>query len=94
MSAFAILLHDDEPESNARLIERLEDQYPGGKRFKFSDGIYIVTGPRLVSDVSEGLGMVGPDADAYGVVLRLNGSFSGRSSVRLWDWLKAADQTP
>ena len=40
----------------------LRTQYPGGKRFKFSDGIYIVTGPRLVSDVSEGLGMVGPDA--------------------------------
>ena len=93
VSAFAVLLHDDETESKEELTRRIEEAYPGDKHFKFSDGVYIVTGPRLVDDVAKTLGLH-DEADRFGVVLRLNGSFSGRSWTNLWDWLRAADQTP
>lgn len=88
MSAFAIILHDE--ESSPRLRKLIEEGYPGSEHFKFPDSVYFVTGPRLVTEVTASLGF-DDDADLYAARLRLNGSFSGRSWIRLWDWLKAAE---
>ncbi len=57
MSAFAVLLHEDETDSNARLRELIEEKYPGSGHFKFSDFAYLVTGPRLVDEAGEGSGI-------------------------------------
>ena len=92
MSAFAIILHEDEPEANEKVRNRIEEVYPDSKHFAFSPLAYLVTGPRLVDDVINDLGLHDDDDIVYGAVLRLNGSFSGRSWERLWDWLRAADQ--
>ena len=91
MSAFAVILHDNEPEANELLRERIKQQFPGDQHFQFSDNVYLVTGERLVDKVTAKLGFDGGD-DVFGAVLRLNGSFSGRSWTRLWDWLKAAEE--
>ena len=91
MSAFAVILHEDEPESSAKIRAHIEEHYPGSNHYKFSDFVYFVTGPRLVSDVLDTLGF-DDDDDLYGAVLRLNGSFSGRSWTKLWDWMKAAEE--
>lgn len=92
MSAFAIILHEDEPESNDKVRARIAEKYPGSEHFEFSPFTYLVTGPRLVSEVVDTLGLQDDDEVVYGAVLRLNGSFSGRSWTKLWDWLRAADQ--
>ena len=44
-----------------------------------------------MSDVLDRLGLDDND-DLYAAVLSLNGSYSGRSWVKLWDWMKTADQ--
>lgn len=90
MSAFAVILHDDEPEANEKIRKRIEDEFPDADRFEFSEYVYFVTGVRLVDEVKNRLGL-GND-DMFGVVLRLNGSFGGRSWPRLWDWFKAAEE--
>ena len=92
MSAFAVILHEDELESSVKLRERIEEHYPGSEHYKFSDHVYLVTGPRLTTDVTEALGF-NQDDDLYAAVLSLNGSFSGRSWVKLWEWLKSAERT-
>ena len=92
MSAFVIMLHDDDT-SNDELRSSIEKTYPGSSHYKFSDFVYLVTGPRLVSDITHDLGF---DDDGneklYAAILRLNGSYSGRSWIKLWDWLQAAEQ--
>ena len=91
MSAFVVMLHEDEPDAAVVLRERIEEQFPGSEHFKFSDHIYLVTGVRLVSDVLQKLGL-DDDVNLYAAVLSLNGSYSGRSWSRLWDWMKTTDQ--
>ena len=89
MSAFVIFLHEDEPETNAKLRGRIEDRYPGAGHYKVSEHVYLVTGQRLVSDVGETLGLSDED-ELYAAILRLNDSFCGRSHTKLWGWLRAA----
>ena len=91
MSAFVVVLHDDEPKASATLRDRIKEKYPDGEHYRLSEYTYLVTGPRLVSDVVESLG-VNEDEDLYAAILRLNGSFSGRSWANLWDWLRAAEE--
>ena len=93
MSAFVVLLHDDETaEADNDLIrEQLRSNYEEADLFEFSDSVFFVTGPRLVDDVATGLGLMDDEQPRRGVVVSLNGSHSGRSWKRLWDWLRAAD---
>ena len=91
MGTFAVLLHEDESESNATIRERIEKNYPQGHHFKFAENLYLVTGPRLANEVVQALGMV-EDVHLAAVVLRLNGSFTGRSWTSFWDWMRAANE--
>lgn len=91
MSTFVILLHDDEPDPSAKLRVDIEHCFAGSKHYKFSDSAYLVTGARSASDVSRAMGF--DDAPSlHAAVLELTGSFSGRSWMNLWEWLKAADK--
>ncbi|MDE0116080.1 MAG: hypothetical protein OXT07_05630 [bacterium] len=91
MSAFAVFLHQDEPEASNKVRKHIEENFPGSNHYKFSEYVYLVTGPRLVNEVSGALGL-DDDDDLYAAVLSLNGSFGGRSWVAMWDWLKAAEK--
>ena len=44
-----------------------------------------------MTDVMEALEM-DDDESLYAAILRLNGSYSGRSWTKLWDWMKAAEE--
>lgn len=93
MSGFVILLHTDEQkESNDEIRKRIKAEYPGSEHFEFSEFTYLVTGPRLTSDVREALG-INEENSLSAAILRLNGSYSGRSWVRLWEWMRAAEAT-
>lgn len=91
MGAYVVMLHEEGPDASVTLRERIEKRFPGSERYKFSDHVYLVTGPLLVSEVLEKLG-IDDDEDLYAAVLPLKGSYSGRSWVELWDWMKATDQ--
>lgn len=92
MSAFVILLHENEPLSNDKLRASIEEKFPGSEHFRFSENAYLVTGVSLTSDVTERIGMEESD-ELYAAVLRLNGSYTGNSWARFWDWLGAAEKT-
>lgn len=91
MGTFAILLHHDEPDANATLVERIEEKYPEDQHYRFGDTVYIVTGPRLAEDVVKTLGLA-DDTELAAVILRLNGSYTGRSWTSFWDWMRAASE--
>lgn len=91
MSAFAVFLHEEHELSNDLLRERIVDNFPDDQHFQFSDNVYLVTGVNLVEQVTKLLGF-DDDEDLAGAVLRLNGSFGGRSWNVLWDWLRAAEE--
>ena len=92
MSAFVVLLHDDEGESTDRLRSKIKEKFPGSEHFEFSEHTYLVTGPRLVTDVLDTLGL-DDDETLYAAVLRLNGSYSGRSWLKLWDWMQSTEDS-
>ena len=91
MSAFVVLLHDDKPELSAKLRAGIENRFAGSRHHKFSDDVYLVTGARSASDVFSALGL-DDDRGIHAAVLALSGSFSGRSWMNLWEWLRAADR--
>ena len=92
MSAFVVLLHQDHPESSEKLRARIEEQFPKPASYKFAENVYMVTGPKLVDSVTEKLGL-NEDDELYAAVLRLNGSYSGRSWRALWDWFTATEES-
>ena len=91
MGTFAVLLHDDEPEANERVRERIEEKFPEDQHYRFGDTVYIISGPRLADEVVKALGLA-DDTDLAAVVLRLNGSYTGRSWTSFWDWMRAANE--
>lgn len=91
MIAFVVLLHPDEPDSVKELKAAIDEQFPGKQHFKFSKHAYLITGADFTSDITEKIGMDSSD-ELYGAVFRLNGSYSGNSWVKLWEWLKAAEE--
>ena len=93
MSAFVVILHDDEPDANKVLRERIKEGFPGDQHYEFSDTVHLITGVRLIEQIASKLGFEDEDDDeALGVVLRLNGSYQGRSYSKLWDWMRAANE--
>ena len=91
MSAFVVLLHDDEPESNAKLRAGIEERFAGWMHYKFSDHAYLVTGVSSMSDVSSALGF-DDDESLHAAVLQLSCSFGGRSWMNLWEWVRMAEK--
>lgn len=90
MSAFAILLHDD--PTAAEIRAKIKDTYPDPDRYEFSEHVYLITGPKLATEITAALGLDdNPELNA--AILRLNGSYSGRSWLKLWDWMQAAAST-
>ena len=95
MSAFLVLLHDEDEDENKNSFvrESITTKYPDDAHVEFSDHAFFVVGPRLVEDLANDIGLLDDEPPRRGVVLRLNGSHSGRSWRRLWDWLREADAT-
>ncbi len=87
MATFAIILR----APNDAVEQRLAENYPDLDQIKFSPTTYLLTGDLLVADICDTLGMgAGEDADAAGIVLRLNGTYYGRARQEVWDWLARA----
>lgn len=90
MGTFAVLLHEQEEESSARIRKRLVDAFAKSDYFEFSEHVYLVTGAPLTTDVADKLEIT-EDEQAFAAILSLNGSYSGRSWSKLWEFLRQAD---
>ena len=70
MGAFAVLLHEDEPEASKALRSRIKEVFPDSEHYEFSEYVYLVSGPRLTTEVKEKLGL-DDDENLYAAILRL-----------------------
>ena len=89
MFVHAILLTDDSDE----VVARIKKHYP--KCFEVNEGCYLVRCDDLTQDVAIAVGIKGDDRaeDAGGVVVKLNGAYSGFASRSLWEWLDIGEIT-
>lgn len=89
MSMFAVILN----EPNETVVSRIEETYPEPNHLQISPTAFLVSGDLLVEDVTSRLGFSGDAAveGAVGVVLRLNGTYGGRTYRTVWDWLARAE---
>ena len=80
-----------ESDEGCRMERRLEKHY--AKRYhKISDTAYLVEDNSLAKDVAAAVGIKGENRDTSGVVLGLNGFYSGFASKSLWEWLAQHEQ--
>ena len=89
MSTFAVILN----EPNDEVVARLKEAYPEPDHLELNSNVYLLSGDLLIENVIERLGFKGENAidDAVGIVLRLNGTYSGRNYRSVWDWLACAE---
>ena len=90
MSTFAVILN----EPNDEVVARLKEAYPEPDHLELNRTVYLLAGDLLIENVIERLGFKGEHAidDAVGIVLRLNGTYSGRNYRSVWDWLARAEE--
>lgn len=83
MFVHAILLTDH----NDEVVSRIKEKYP--KCYSVNEGCFLVRCDDLTQDVAVAVGIKGEDQveNAGGVVLKLNGAYSGFASRALWEWL-------
>ena len=90
MSTFAVILN----EPNDEVVARLKEAYPEPDHLELNSNVYLLSGNLLIENVIQRLGFKGENAidDAVGIVLRLNGTYSGRNYRSVWDWLARAEE--
>ena len=88
MFIHAILLTDDSDD----VVARIKKHYP--KSFEVNEGCYLVRCDDLTEEVAIAVGIKGDDRaeDAGGVVLKLNGAYSGFAPGSLWEWLSIGEE--
>ena len=88
---FVVMLHESEPEANEKLRARIEERFPSPQSYKFSDHVYLLAGPKLIEQVDDALGLR-DDHELSAAILRLRGSYGGRSWRNMWDWFQAMEE--
>ena len=91
MGTYAVYLKAETPESINRAVDLLEENYSERQRYRVAEDFFLISGPYMSGEITKAL-VLDEDPDLNLVVLRLNGSFSGRSWPSLWEWLKSADR--
>lgn len=76
--------------SEAKIQERIEEEYPDQNHFKISDICFLVSSYELSQSVAQRIGLKGENRveDSLGVVFRLNGAYSGYHYKSVWEWIK------
>lgn len=89
MSVFAVLLQD--PTAAEKLGNLIEQTYPEPDHININDMAWLISGDLLINDIADNLHLRAPDEDegeySIGIVLRLNGTYTGLSYSPTWDWL-------
>ena len=66
------------------VAERLSDMRP----LEIGEATHLVQSDSLTEDIAVKAGIKGPDRDLKGIVLRLEGAYSGFHNERVWEWLR------
>ena len=82
MTQHAIILDQE----NSEIAKRIEEGYPGS--YRINSTCFLVRTDDLTAKVAANVGIKGDKQiqDAVGVVLKLNGAYSGFASSSIWEW--------
>ena len=89
MRVYAVLLNEPAPD----IKEQIEKQYTKPNHYKINDTAFFIQTNKLADDVAQDIGLKGENQGerVFGVVIKLNSSYSGFNLPALWDWLKVAE---
>lgn len=77
-----------------KVARQIEERYPG--YYPLVPGqIYLVSSPDVAAVINGKIGLntqkaKDPDALATGMVVKMNGSYSGYASTAIWEWMNEA----
>lgn len=71
-------------EPSPLVAERLSDMHP----IEIGPTTHLVQSDSLTEDIAMKAGIKGPDRDIKGIVLRLEGAYSGFHNERVWEWMR------
>lgn len=89
-SVFGIVLDEPTPESKSRI----ETAYPDNT-YTHTDSFILVETDHVARKVRETIGLGSEDENGKifkGVVFKLSRSYSGYTSMSLWDWMKGTEE--
>ena len=87
MAQYAIILRGRESE-NTEVAQRIKEKYP--ECYPMSEEVYLVQAAEPASQIAVAVGLKGDERvdDVAGLVLKLNGAYSGYDETSLWHWLR------
>ena len=92
---FAVVLTDEQDKGGAKITEN----YRESEVYRLAEDTYIVAHDGLSRDVAKSVGIFSDTdedgtepGEVSGVVLKLNGSYTGYASQDIWEWLDAAEK--
>lgn len=82
--------------ANKRVENRISEIREAEKDFeffKYSDNIFFIASIKTSDEIAHEIGLKGEHRfeNASGVVIRMNGTYSGFTRRSLWDWLGNVD---
>jgi hypothetical protein len=86
MTIFAILM----PHAQPALVEEIKRHYPN-EHFSLSDTQWLVSSKQTVTEVSNAIGVSGPEQNFVPkglAVIFATSSYFGRAPTTVWDWIK------
>lgn len=86
MAVFAVHM----VENAEQVVAQIKDAYPKHLHYALSENLYLVSSPGTPQTIAKEIGLDGSESSASGVVLKLNGSYTGFYEPGVWDWLDLA----
>lgn len=71
---------------NQEVEGRIKQLYPSG-HYKLSDNIFLISTDTITRDLAIEIGIRNDDYIESGVAFRLEGSYAGRFTPSLWEWM-------
>lgn len=85
MAVFSISSRSTKPE----LKSRIEEVYPDGQRWQFSDQTWFVVDTSAPTEIAEKLN-VKEGGIGGTIIARMSGNYWGRAPSDFWEWLKSS----
>ena len=90
-----VLLSPADAPQTRKVAQQIEQQYPGF--YPMADGLaYLVQSPDVAEVIKRKIGLAEQQEQdsrkqATGLVVKMNGSYSGYAARSMWDWLEEAN---
>ncbi len=93
MNIYLAVLNDLNSPDDVKFVgQKIEKSYELEKSsFRLAENVYVIASVESVDDIAQRVGLVNADRKIFGVVCKLNGTFSGFNSKQLWRFLDSRE---